>query len=75
LEECNSAKSRIFARGKRSFFAYQAGVQGGRPRVVDWDKVVKLREASKSLKEIAAEMHCSVGTVCRIMRENWGGDA
>jgi hypothetical protein len=52
----------------RSAQAYQAGVQGGRPRVVDWDRVIELRAAGRPLKVIAKLMHCSVGTVCRITR-------
>ena len=50
--------------------ALHAGLAGGRPRTVDWDRVVELRAAGKSLKEIAKQMHCSVGQVCRITREN-----
>src|SRR5262245_22453938 len=49
--------------------AYAAGVFGGRPSTVDWDRVVRLRNAGRSLREIAGEVSCSIGTVCRILRD------
>ena len=52
--------------------ALQAGLAGGRPRVVDRKRVVALRAAGKSLEEVAATVHCSVSTVSRIMARQGG---
>ena len=59
--------------GKRAF-GLSAGCACGRPRALEWEKVVALRAAGKSLKEVAALMHCSIGTVCRIAGARRGSD-
>jgi transposase len=55
--------------------ALRAGLAGGRPRVVDRERVIALRAAGKSLEEIAAAVHCSASTVSRIVARTRQGKA
>ncbi len=58
-------------RAERKERARTAGLAGGgRPRVVDRAKVLKLRKAGKPLKEIAAELDTSISTISRVLRES-----
>jgi hypothetical protein len=47
--------------------AYNAGVEGGRPVVIDHAKVHELRAAGKKHREIAAELNISMASVARIL--------
>ena len=58
--ETMTAKQRR-ARAKR------AGLAGGRPPVVDRERVIALRAAGKTLEGIAAALRCSRSTVSRII--------
>ena len=49
--------------------AYNAGVQGGRPVVIDHAKVLELRAAGKKYREISKELAISMASVARIVRE------
>ena len=49
--------------------AYNAGVQGGRPVVIDHAKVLELREKGFKYKEIAEAMQISMPSVARILRQ------
>jgi DNA invertase Pin-like site-specific DNA recombinase len=53
--------------------AKNAGLAGGRPRVVNRERVIALRTAGKSLGEVAAAVHCRISTVSRIMNRNAKG--
>ena len=55
-------------QAKRTKLAYDAGVQGGRPVVIDHQKVLELRAAGKLGREIAAELGISQPSVWRILR-------
>jgi hypothetical protein len=55
-------------KAKRVSLAYQAGVKGGRPRLIDREKMLKLRAAGKLHREIAEEMGVSMATVARILK-------
>ena len=52
---------------ERKARAVRAGLAGGRPPVVNREKVIALRTVGKSLEEVAAALHCSISTVSRIM--------
>ena len=55
-------------KAERIARAHKASLaSGGRPRVLDWDKVRKLCAAGKSLAEVAAAVQCSVSAVSKIM--------
>ena len=54
---------------QRTARAKHAGMQGGRPRVVDRERVVALRKAGKTIVEVAAAARCSVSTVSRILAD------
>jgi DNA invertase Pin-like site-specific DNA recombinase len=61
---------------ERKARAKHAGLAGGRPPVVDREKVIALRAAGKTLEEIATVLHCSRSTVSRIAagkRQKKGG--
>ena len=56
-------------QARRTILAYQAGVQGGRPRVIDHDRVRALQAQGLKHREIAAELDISMPSVARILRE------
>jgi hypothetical protein len=55
-------------QARRTILAYQAGVQGGRPRVIDHDKVRALRAQGLRHREIAAQLGISMPSVARILK-------
>ena len=56
-------------KAKRVHLAYIAGLQGGRPVVIDHEKVKELRAEGLKLREIAEQMKISIPSVSRILRE------
>jgi hypothetical protein len=57
------------SKAKRYHLAYVAGIQGGRPVVIDHEKVKALRAEGRKYREIAAELGISIPSVSRILRE------
>ena len=55
------------SKAKRYYIAYMAGVQGGRPIVIDHAKVQALRAEGLKHREIAAELGISLPSVYRIL--------
>lgn len=56
-------------KAKRTKLAYDAGVQGGRPVVIDRGKVREMREKGLKYREIAEAMGIGMASVARILRE------
>ena len=44
------------------------GVKGGRPAIIDYEKIYALRDKGCSLADITAEVDCSLSTVRRILK-------
>jgi DNA invertase Pin-like site-specific DNA recombinase len=65
------AKRRLvtMSKAKRYHIAYMAGIQGGRPTVIDHAKVRALREQGLKYREIAEQLGISMPSVARILRE------
>ena len=55
------------SKAKRVALAYQAGIQGGRPIVIDHAKVKALRAEGLKHREIAEQMKISIPSVYRIL--------
>jgi DNA invertase Pin-like site-specific DNA recombinase len=56
------------SKAQRTALAYQAGVQGGRPVVIDHERVKALRAEGMKYREIAQEMGISLASVARILK-------
>jgi hypothetical protein len=69
MSRAGKGRLRTMTAAKRVALAYQAGVQGGAPRKIDHEKVLKLRERGLKWREIAAELGISMPSVARILRE------
>ena len=52
---------------ERKVRAHKAGLKGGAPRTIDYDKVKALRAERLKHREIAAEMGISMPSVARIL--------
>ena len=59
----------LWTKAKRYHMAYMAGIQGGRPVVIDHEKVKALRAEGLKLREIAERMNISIPSASRILRE------
>jgi transposase len=55
-------------KAERTALSYAAGVKGGRPRLIDREKMLALRAAGKLQREIAEELGVSMASVARILK-------
>jgi hypothetical protein len=55
-------------KAKRTALSYAAEMKGGRPRLIDRDKMLKLRAAGKLHQKIAEDFGVSMASVARILR-------
>jgi len=55
-------------QAKRTALSYAAGVKGGRPRLIDRERMLELRAARKLHREIAEELGVSMASVARILK-------
>jgi hypothetical protein len=74
-EEMRARMSRMGKRrlvtmtqAKRTALSYAAGVKGGRPRLIDRERMLELRAAGKLHREIAEELGVSMASVARILK-------
>ena len=57
------------SKAKRYHLAYMAGLQGGAPIRIDYDKVRELRAQGLKYREIAGQMKISIPSVARIVKD------
>jgi hypothetical protein len=57
------------SKAKRYHLAYVAGIQGGRPIVIDHARVKALRAEGLKLREIAEQLGISIPSASRILKE------
>ena len=74
-EEMQARMSRMGKRrlvtmtqAKRTALSYVAGVKGGRPRLIDRERMLELRAAGKLHREISEALGVSMASVARILK-------